>query len=189
MPVYPWRGRTLRLRVIDHDPEGSLQLRELRTRVYGKAEMIDDFESWRLGPFWQSSPARQATPAQQTGSTMQTPVETLAEHFGTQSIQGRGAASSFGLSGPQELRSRALPIEHDRWVMSIFDGGSSKTGVHLWVDGQRVLSWMGRGSGLVHMLKWDLRPWKGRNGVLVIQDGDPDPNIGIAVDSILGLWL
>ena len=177
-PVYPWRGRRARLQAIDRDENGALQMRDPRPRIYGSPRWIDDFESPTLSSFWQPE-----------GQVMVGSTEELIRRFGPQMAQGKGVASSLGLSGKQRLASRPFVIQDDRWVMSILDAGGPTTGVQMWVEDRRVLSWTGRGNGRIHMLKWDLRPWKGRRATFVVEDGDADPQIGIAVDSILGLDL
>ena len=177
-PVYPWRGLRGRFQALDRDPEGALRMRDPRTRHYRASHSIEDFETSATSSFWQPE-----------GAVMIRSTDHLIRQFGPQIAQGKGVASSLGLDGKQRLTSRPFVIEYDRWLMSILDAGGSATSVQMWVEDRRVLTWAGRGNGRIHMLKWNLRPWKGQRAIFVIEDGDADPKTGIAVDSILGLNL
>ena len=178
MPVYPWRGRTGRLRVIDRDRKGRIHVGPPAARIYSASHVLDDFEDATFSPLWN-----------RTWSDEPTSTATLARRFGVHFAQGRGVASSFGLEGERILQSRPVRVENDRWLMTVYDLGGAETGVHLWVDGRRVRSWGGRASRQMHMLVWDMRRYRGRDVVLQVRDGDPDPERGIAIDSLLAVRL
>ncbi|MEM8931224.1 MAG: hypothetical protein AAGE94_08610 [Acidobacteriota bacterium] len=178
LPVYPWRGRTGRLRLIDRDEHGALRVSSPTPRHHPNRRTIDDFERSTMAKHWQVS----WTDAPQASAT-------LARRFGAHFAQGRGVASSLGLQGEQMMFSHPLRVDADRWLMTVYDLGGPNVGVHLWVDGQRVRSWVGRGTGRMHVLMWDMSPFRGREVVLQVRDGDIDPDRGIAVDSWIAVDL
>ena len=68
--------------------------------------------------------------------------------------------------------------------MTIGDFGDQRTFVELRVAGQRKHYWRGSGQGL-QILKWDLRPLRGEEAVLIVRDQAAEKEVGLAVDSIV----
>lgn len=176
--VYPWRGRQGQLRLVDFDSEGSIHLDRPRAHVYPQSRMIDDFEAERHQDLWQTR-----------WSPTPEPTAGPARRLGVQMAQGRGLAHTQGRDGVLEMHTRPFEVVDDQLVLTAYDWGNSRCGVHLLIDGKRRLSWVGSQTGRAHMVKWNLQPYKGREAVLQIRDGDPDPDIAIGVDSILGIRL
>ena len=174
-PVYPWKGRKARLRVVDHDNQGSIHVGLPAPKTYSSFVLEDGFEADAWSDFWQSP----WSPTPQTSKP-------IGLRHGLGRIQSKSLASTLGLEGELQMSSRPFKVEHQRLLMLAYDVGSSRCGVHLWVDGERRLSWVGTGrkDGKIHMLKWDLTPFMGKEAVLQIRDGDPSPEVAVAVDSI-----
>ncbi|MEM8932920.1 MAG: hypothetical protein AAGE94_17175 [Acidobacteriota bacterium] len=174
IPTYPWRHRQAEIRLTDTDPEGSIQVDGIRWRDYPIRQRFDDFEDgW--GERWQT-----------TWSDTPTPTEALLADRGVlPAVLGRYSASSLGRDGDQTLTSRSFTIEHDRLVLVFGDFGDARSTISLFVDGERAVQVAGRDTGRLGFLKWDLTPYRGREGVLVIRDGDPDPDRGLTVDEIV----
>ncbi|MEM6795903.1 MAG: hypothetical protein AAF725_18150 [Acidobacteriota bacterium] len=173
LPVYPWRGREGRLRLVDADRQASVDMGYPEPKTYARQRILEDFEGESFAAMWRQT----WSPAPQSSAE-------IARRFGVQYAQGRGLASSLGRAGELEMRSHPFTVADDHLVMAVYDLGDSRCGVHLWIDGERVRSWTGRRSGEVRMLKWDLRAYGGRSAELQLVDGDPDPGGALAVDSI-----
>ena len=161
IPTYLWKGRRGRLRVIDEDPAGAVRVDGWTPQVFGRVVEVD-----RSGLGFRST-------------------ADLGRRHGLHLVQGRELVSSLGRAGEVIMVTRPFVVDGDFLVMPIFDFGDSRSGVHLWADGERLLSWVGSGTGRLHWLKWDLRPLQGRQVGLQIRDGNPDPDVGLGVGSIL----
>jgi beta-fructofuranosidase/levanase len=133
----------------------------------------DDYGSWRVsGTAFGTGPARGTLDRQQ-------PVT---------GFRGRGLVNSYlGGDGPQgTLRSPPFVITHD-YLNFLIGGGAhpDETCMNLWVDGQRVRTATGRNRERLEWQWWEVRPWRGRTGVLEIVDRHSGGWGHINVDHIL----
>lgn len=173
LPTYPWRGRVAELCQVGRGPGWRVRFGSIHVRDFPAVERFDDFEAG-FGERW----AR-------TFSPEPTPTVELVASLGLPAVLGRSTASSLGRSGVQTLESRPFRIEHDRLAFVFGDHGGPRVTLSLWIDGERTLQVAGRESGRLDFVKWDLVPYRGREAVLVVEDGDPSPEKGVTIDEIV----
>jgi hypothetical protein len=176
-PLHAWRGRRAYLRCDDRAIAGWLALDDVRSVRWARADLLDDFE----GDAWT---ARWSTTFGAPGDGPAS-WRVLGERFGPRFALGHRTALSIGLAGPQELVSTPFIVEHDGLAAAVVDVGGANVGVELRVDGARVALLQGTGTGRVVPLVADLAPYRGREVVLAIVDGDPAEQRGIGIDSIV----
>ena len=101
---------------------------------------------------------------------------------------GEGWLSSIGVTGEShvEIPVRAIPSRELRFAL----GGSPAAGVmvRLIVDGQVVREATPAGGTALLPVSWDVREFLGKPAVVSIDDGDPAPDVGLAVDAIHFAW-
>ncbi len=174
LPVHPFRGRVGVLRFVDVDRQGGfLAADRVASRRYVDPEVFDDFESGAYGERWQRPTAAP------------TPTRELALKHGLVLALGTHAATRLGLEGAGALVSRPFTVERDRMSFVVYDFGGPATRVELEVDGRVVRRFTGGDRRELVAVRWDLAPWRGRQAVLAVIDGDEDPERGIGVDSIV----
>lgn len=146
------------LRFVDADRQGGfLTADHVAIHDYGEMTPVDDFEIGVYGELWE----------QGFGETP-TATRDLARRFGLQLAQGRYAAASLGWPGAQALVSRPFRLDGDGLCFTVLDLGGPETSVNLWVDGSKVLRFVGEGSALPRTIRWDVAPWRGQE----------DPSLG-----------
>ena len=174
LPVYGWRGKIGALRFLDLDgAKNYLVADHLRSRRYENFTPFDDFDSGEYGGHWLRG----------FGAAPLATLE-IARRYGPSFILGSHAAASLGLEGPQRLVSRPFAIENDWLSFLIYDFGGPENRVDLQIDGESVLGFECGGTESLVSVKWELSPWRGREGTLVVSDGTDAADQWIGIDSI-----
>ena len=175
LPVYGWRGRQGVLVFVSAEGHRSYYTAaRLRSQVFRRSRLFDDFESGRLDPaIWQGNADFPATPARELG-----------KFGGLQLMQGNFAATTLFREGTQRIESRPFLVDHDYLSFTAFDFGDGRTRIELRVDGNRRHFYPGRDRKKVDLVTWDLRSLRGREAVLILQDDIPAAELGIGFDSI-----
>jgi hypothetical protein len=121
--------------------------------------------------------------------------------FGTSPIEGASWTNAAAISGVQgryfvnthhgnseapvgTARSSEFTIEGDAIHFLIAGGGSPKTAIELWVEGERARASSGRNSDELVPVGWNVGEFRGRRGYLVIRDEESGPWGHIVVDDI-----
>ncbi len=174
-PVHAFRGKVGVLRFVDADHgRGFVAADRVESRRYESLTLYDDFDSGGYGERWRQRFADAPAASRE-----------LARKYGLELALGSHVATSLGWPGTGALVSQPFAIARDRMAFVVCDFGGPETAVELRVDGRAVRRFAGRGRRRLAAVKWDLAPWRGRQAVLAVIDGDEDPERGIGVDAIV----
>lgn len=195
LAVYPWKGRQIRLRLWDADPDGGkLRISNLRLHHYASSRSVEDFESSTARDFWrpqapsapESSASESAPPPPKIADfDLISSNESLGVRFGFQKTQGRFVTSTLGSETPVRRFSQPFLLTDDRMQMMVYDLAGAQASISLWVDGERVRYFKGTESGQLRMVRWGVKAWRGKNAVLQIRDDDGETARGLAIDALL----
>jgi hypothetical protein len=172
-PLFPWRGHSARLELVDHSSKGWVAVSELSSERMAELEPFDDFEQGIYGPRW--SERFDAAPL---------PAREVALRLGLEFVRGRFSALSLFQEGRRALVSVPFEVRRARLAALLFDCGAS-TRMELRVEGRCERSETGTKGRSVRPVDWDLTPFLGRTAVLAVLDDDADPEQGIGVDDIV----
>jgi hypothetical protein len=174
-PMDPWKGKFARLKLVDVGEESDFLVADgIRPQNRIGEVLVDDFDDGVYGTQWAT-----------TFSKSPTAAHWLVAKFGPAMALGSFSATSIGLGGKRQMRSKPFRIGHAAMSFIAFDFARNASSVKLVVNGKAVRQFSCENvEGMVPVV-WPLGEWKGELAVLVVADNDQLPGRWMGIDSIV----